>query len=114
MPIMASVLPILVVALAGAAITAISVRRVAAGRRWLDWQSLPPEAAPAPRNDSKRQRSCWTGWPVLAVGLLLVGNVTGVDATTPAAWTDIAWLALPLALAFVPPAADRSPPDETP
>lgn len=111
---MASVLPILVVALAGAAITAIFVRRVAADRRWHDWQSLPPEAVPAPRNDSRRAQSCWTGWPVLAIGLLLVSNVTGADATTPAAWTDIAWLALPLALAFVPPAADRSPPEEAP
>lgn len=114
MPGMPTVLPVLVVAVAGAAITAISVRRVVAARRWQDWQSLP--ATPARHIESGGEPSCWTGWPVLAAGLLLMTNVASDDGATPAsgAWTDIVWLAIPLALAFVPPAAEPSPPERSP
>jgi hypothetical protein len=111
MPPMSSLLPVLVVVVAGAAITAAALRRASAGLRW---QGCRSQTAISPR--AGRELEYLIGWPVLAAGFLLIGRFASdsVANTEHEWWIGAIWLAIPLALAFVPSAMDRSPPEEAP
>ncbi|WP_336519699.1 hypothetical protein [Planctellipticum variicoloris] len=109
---MSSLLPFLVTAVAGAAITAVAVRRVAADGRWRNWQTRTVASVVSVRG-SGGEPLFLAGWPILAAGLLLVSNFASDDtASTQGAWTGVAWLAVPLALACLPATADESPPGD--
>lgn len=111
MPPMSPLPPVLVVVVAGAAMTAAAVRHAAAGRRWQDWHA---RSAASPR--SGHEPGFLVGWPVLAAGFLLIGNFFGDSGanTEYEWWIGAAWLAVPLALALIPAATVRSPPEEAP